>query len=97
MPGFTTAYTNAQARNTAAEARDNAGMVVRRKRTFVTNALRRYYNVLNFGMKFDNEAAVGSTEVGILHYFYGHILKTKYGVGDDALIIDAMAGAGKSG
>lgn len=94
MPGFTTAYTNAQARNTAADARDNAGMVVRRKRTFVTNALRRYYNVLNFGMKFDNEAAVGSTEVGILHYFYGSILKTKYGVRNDAVVIDAMAGAG---
>ena len=103
MPGFTTAYTNAQARNTytnaqarntAADARDNAGMVVRRKRTFVMNALRRYYNVLNFGMKFDNEAAVGSTEVGILHYFYGSILKTKYGVRNDAVVIDAMAGAG---
>lgn len=94
MSGVSPRYTKTHPLKKNRDTHDSDGVVVRRKKAFVANALRRYYNVQHFQIQFDTEAAIGSTEVGILHYFYGNVLRTKYGVSDSVYIVDAMAGAG---
>lgn len=68
--------------------------IIERKSGFIRNAFKRYYDLCDVRLHLDLEAAVTSTEVGVLHHLYGQVLQIQYGIAGDASIIDATAGGG---